>query len=252
VVLGPVGGTFADRHSRIRIALICDLLAGVAVLALAFALFDPRVERLEPAAVRFVIALMFGVSALIGILRAFFNWWVAEEEVARSPMDRVPVPIDRPDQIQPFTHDQLNRMVAAAKKTLNAKRDEAILLLMLGATVLRAVVTNISGFLALALPIAMSVGREAGLNPLVCALVVMMTGDAVIYYPAQSASALVIYERGHVSAGETEADIRRGDASGDGTGLGGRGRGQRSGEQERDRACSAGQQRHETSWGWRG
>ena len=73
---------------------------------------------------------------------------------------------------------------------------------MLGATALRAIVPNISGFLALALPIAMSVGRETGLNPLVCALVVMMTGDAVVYYPAQSASALVIYERGHVSAGE--------------------------------------------------
>src|SRR5439155_1684196 len=28
------------------------------------------------------------------------------------------------------------------------------------------------------------------------------TGDAVVYYPAQSSSALVIYERGHVSAGE--------------------------------------------------
>jgi citrate:succinate antiporter len=76
------------------------------------------------------------------------------------------------------------------------------MLLMLGATALRALVPNISGFLALALPIAMSVGREAGLNPLVCALVVMMTGDAVVYYPAQSSSALVIYERGHVSAGE--------------------------------------------------
>jgi anion transporter len=75
-------------------------------------------------------------------------------------------------------------------------------LLMLGATALRAIVPNISGFLALALPLAMSVGREAGLNPLVCALVVMMTGDAVVYYPAQSSSALVIYERGHVSAGE--------------------------------------------------
>jgi len=34
------------------------------------------------------------------------------------------------------------------------------------------------------------------------ALAVMMTGDAVVYYPAQSSSALVIYERGHVSAGE--------------------------------------------------
>src|SRR5687767_14017090 len=30
VVLGPVGGTFADRHSRTRIALVCDLLAGAA------------------------------------------------------------------------------------------------------------------------------------------------------------------------------------------------------------------------------
>ena len=73
---------------------------------------------------------------------------------------------------------------------------------MLGATALRALVPNISGFLAPALPIAMSVGREAGLNPLLCALVVMMTGDAVVYYPAQSSSALVIYERGHVSAGD--------------------------------------------------
>ncbi len=77
-----------------------------------------------------------------------------------------------------------------------------IALLMLGATALRVLVPNISGFLALGLPVAMSVGREAGLNPLVCALVVMMTGDAVLYYPVQSASSLVIYERGHVSAGE--------------------------------------------------
>ena len=78
----------------------------------------------------------------------------------------------------------------------------SVVLLMLGATILRAIIPNISGFLALALPIAMSVGREVGLNPLVCALVVMMTGDAVLYYPVQSASALVIYERGHVTAGE--------------------------------------------------
>jgi sodium-dependent dicarboxylate transporter 2/3/5 len=78
----------------------------------------------------------------------------------------------------------------------------SVVLLMLGATLLRAVVPNISGFLALAIPIAMSVAREIGLNPLDAALVVMMTGDAVLYYPAQSASALVIHERGHVSAGE--------------------------------------------------
>ena len=90
VLLSPVGGTFADRHSRIRIALICDLLAGVAVLALAFAMFDPRVERLEPAAVRFVIALMFGVSALLGVLRAFFTPALSAAIPDLVPRERIP------------------------------------------------------------------------------------------------------------------------------------------------------------------
>ena len=96
----------------------------------------------------------------------------------------------------------LARLLVGNLPALGATPLGTVALLMLGATALRAIVPNISGFLALALPIAMSVGREADLNPLVCALVVMMTGDAVIYYPAQSSSALVIYQRGHVSAGE--------------------------------------------------
>ena len=96
----------------------------------------------------------------------------------------------------------LGRLLVGGLPAFGDSALAVIVLLMLGATLLRALVPNISGFLALALPIAMSVGREAGINPLVCALVVMMTGDAVVYYPAQSSSALVIYERGHVSAGE--------------------------------------------------
>jgi solute carrier family 13 (sodium-dependent dicarboxylate transporter), member 2/3/5 len=96
----------------------------------------------------------------------------------------------------------LGRVLVGGLPALGDSPLGIVILLMLGATLLRVVVPNISGFLALALPIAMSVGREAGINPLVCALVVMITGDAVVYYPAQSSSALVIYERGHVSAGE--------------------------------------------------
>lgn len=96
----------------------------------------------------------------------------------------------------------LARGLVGGLPALGAHPLATIGLLMVGATALRALVPNISGFLALALPLGMSVGREVGLNPLVCALVVMMTGDAVIYYPAQSASAVVIYARGHVSAGE--------------------------------------------------
>jgi solute carrier family 13 (sodium-dependent dicarboxylate transporter), member 2/3/5 len=96
----------------------------------------------------------------------------------------------------------LARLLVGGLPALGGSPLGVVALLMLGATVLRALVPNIAGFLALALPIAMSVGRESGLNALVCALLVMITGDAVVYYAAQSTSALVIYERGHVSAGE--------------------------------------------------
>ena len=42
-----------------------------------------------------------------GILRAFFNWCIAEGELARSPMERIAVSVDRADPVQPFTQDQL-------------------------------------------------------------------------------------------------------------------------------------------------
>lgn len=48
----------------------------------------------------------------------------------------------------------------------------------------------------------MSLRSATGLNPVVCGLLVMIAGDAVLYYPAQSASSLVVYERGHLSAPE--------------------------------------------------
>lgn len=90
VVLGPFGGTFADRHSRVRIVLISDLISGAAVLALAFALFDPRVEALEPAAVRFVIALMFGAGVLLGILRSFFQPAIGAAIPDLVPKEKIP------------------------------------------------------------------------------------------------------------------------------------------------------------------
>ncbi|MGH7397591.1 MAG: SLC13 family permease [Candidatus Rokuibacteriota bacterium] len=74
--------------------------------------------------------------------------------------------------------------------------------LLAAASVVRLLIPNITGFLATTIPVAMSVGTTAGLNPLLCGLIVTIAGDAVLYYPAQSASSLVVYERGHLSAGE--------------------------------------------------
>lgn len=77
-----------------------------------------------------------------------------------------------------------------------------VLVLLLAAVAVRFLVPNITGYLGVTIPVAMSLGTTAGLNPLVCALLVTVTGDAVLYYPAQSASSLVVYERGHLTAGE--------------------------------------------------
>lgn len=74
--------------------------------------------------------------------------------------------------------------------------------LLVAAAALRLVIPNITGFLATTIPVAMSIGAATGLNPVVCALAVTVAGDAVLYYPAQSASSLVVYERGHLTAPE--------------------------------------------------
>ncbi|MCZ6874003.1 MAG: SLC13 family permease [bacterium] len=77
-----------------------------------------------------------------------------------------------------------------------------VLVLLLAAAPVRLLIPNITGFLATAIPIAMSIGTTTGTNPMICGLAVMIAGDAVLYYPAQSASSLVVYERGHLSAME--------------------------------------------------
>ena len=77
-----------------------------------------------------------------------------------------------------------------------------VIVLLIAAAPMRLLIPNITGFLAITIPIAMSIGSSTGLNPIVCGLLVMIAGDAVLYYPAQSASSLVVYERGHLTAAE--------------------------------------------------
>ncbi len=78
-----------------------------------------------------------------------------------------------------------------------------VIAVLLAASVpVRLLIPNITGFLATTIPIAMSIGAAAGVNPLICGLAVMIAGDAVLYYPAQSASSLAVYERGYLTAPE--------------------------------------------------
>ncbi|HLK55686.1 MAG TPA: tyrosine-type recombinase/integrase [Chthonomonadaceae bacterium] len=64
-------------------------------------------------------------------LRACLNWIVEEGGIDASPMAKVKPPIDRPDQIQPFTPEQVDAVLAAARRSKHPRRDEAICLFLL-------------------------------------------------------------------------------------------------------------------------
>lgn len=64
-------------------------------------------------------------------LRAWFNWLKEEGEIEASPLERIPAPVSRADQIQPFLPEEIRALLQAAKLTPTPRRDEAILLLLL-------------------------------------------------------------------------------------------------------------------------
>ncbi len=70
------------------------------------------------------------------------------------------------------------------------------------AAIVRAMLPNIAGYLALVIPVAMAAGASLGLNPLVCGMAIVVIGDTPVYYPAGSTSGVFIFERAAVSAME--------------------------------------------------
>lgn len=71
------------------------------------------------------------VKTYYATYRAFFRWCVREGELDICPMDRIKPPIDRSDQVQPFTAAQMLLLESATKKSHNSTRDEAIHFLLL-------------------------------------------------------------------------------------------------------------------------
>jgi MFS transporter, DHA3 family, macrolide efflux protein len=84
LLLSPFGGTFADRHSRVRIMIWCDLISGIALAVFAAALW------LWPNDTALIIPLLFAVAVTEGVVRAFFMPAVSAIIPDLVPGDQLP------------------------------------------------------------------------------------------------------------------------------------------------------------------
>lgn len=64
-------------------------------------------------------------------LRTFFRWLIAQKMITESPIENIGIPTSRPDQIQPFTDEQVNDLLVAARKSRHPQRDETIMMFLL-------------------------------------------------------------------------------------------------------------------------
>ncbi|MBI4490558.1 MAG: anion permease [Deltaproteobacteria bacterium] len=79
-----------------------------------------------------------------------------------------------------------------------------LIVLIVLVAVIHLAVTNLAACVALLVPLATGFATEAGLNPLLCGLIVTISVDAVILYPVQTATNIMAYETGYYDA----ADVR--------------------------------------------
>ncbi len=83
VLLAPLGGTFADRHSRRKIIIFSDLLAGLAVLSLAVILFY------LPARTELIIIWLSSVSVILSVISAVFGPAIGASIPDLVPRDKI-------------------------------------------------------------------------------------------------------------------------------------------------------------------
>lgn len=103
------------------------------------------------------------------------------------------------------TVDWMGRQFMALFLSANPHPFVLLVCIIVAAAMIHLAVTNLVACVALLVPITMTVAHSAGVNPIVCALIVTIVTDSVILYPVQTASNLIAYETGYFRS----ADVHR-------------------------------------------
>jgi MFS family permease len=83
LILGPIGGTFSDRHSRKKIIIFTDAIHGLLIIALAALLY------MTPNATEAILVALFATAALGAVLNAFFAPAITAAIPDLVPNDRI-------------------------------------------------------------------------------------------------------------------------------------------------------------------
>lgn len=71
------------------------------------------------------------MHAYYRVLKAMFNWLVKDEAIQHNPFSKIPAPIHRSETKQPLPLADTEKLLAAARASQNAKRDEALVLFLI-------------------------------------------------------------------------------------------------------------------------
>ena len=175
-----------------------EVRAGIIALATALLWFSDFAHGLHPA-VPALIALSLILMPRIGIL----TWREFEQNVGWSNFFVIATTLSLGNAlVTSGAAAWFSNALVGGVGGLGSNPWLLLLTLCVSFALMRMLVPNIAGYLAVAIPVAMATGQSLGLNPLVCGLAVVVVGDSVVYYPAGGTSGVFIYQRAGIAAPE--------------------------------------------------
>jgi solute carrier family 13 (sodium-dependent dicarboxylate transporter), member 2/3/5 len=177
-------------------------LKTLAVLALTLALWlTDSLHHLSPA-----VPALIGAAALLMPGIGVLSWKAFEEKLSWGLILSVGASLSLAAAMtRSGAAAWLSQHVVDQLAGLAGRPAVVVVGLVAAVALVHLAITNLAACIALLIPVAATVAERAGLNPVVCGLIVTIVVDAVILYPVQTATNLLAYETGYYGA----ADVRR-------------------------------------------